>query len=119
MPSRDEIPNPKELEVLADMADLAFFQVDGNRDIVAVSPALERMTGFTVPASSKANTVSGLLMRGLQRIPEPGDVLEDQNFRFTVEDIKGRRVQSVRIDYLGEPESAEPEERAPEPAVGD
>ena len=28
------------------MADLAFFQVDQNRDIVSVSPALERITGF-------------------------------------------------------------------------
>ena len=41
------VPDPEELQVLADVADLAFFQVDENRDIVSVSPALERMTGFT------------------------------------------------------------------------
>ncbi len=40
------VPDPKELQVLADVADLAFFQVDENRDIVSVSPALERLTGF-------------------------------------------------------------------------
>jgi PAS domain S-box-containing protein len=41
-----DLPDPKELEVLADVADLAYFQVDENRDIVSVSPALERITGF-------------------------------------------------------------------------
>jgi PAS domain S-box-containing protein len=40
------VPNPRELQVLADVADLAFFQVDENRDIVSVSPALEQLTGF-------------------------------------------------------------------------
>jgi PAS domain S-box-containing protein len=42
----NKVPNPKELSVLADVAGLAFFQVDENRDIVAVSPALEEITGF-------------------------------------------------------------------------
>lgn len=68
---------------------------------------IERITGFTVPPTHKANTVSGLLMRSLQRIPETGDILEEQNFRFTVEDIKGRRVQRVRIEFLGEREASE------------
>lgn len=40
------VPNPEGLGVLAEVADLAFFQVDENRDIVSVSPALERITGF-------------------------------------------------------------------------
>ncbi len=40
------VPDPKELEALAEVADLAYFQVDENRDITAVSPALERITGF-------------------------------------------------------------------------
>jgi PAS domain S-box-containing protein len=35
------------LTVLAEVADLGFFQVDGERNIVDVSPALERITGFT------------------------------------------------------------------------
>ena len=40
------MPDPEGLGILAEVADLAFFQVDENRDIVAVSPALERITGF-------------------------------------------------------------------------
>jgi PAS domain S-box-containing protein len=31
---------------LADLADLAYFEVDGERNVVAMSPALERLTGF-------------------------------------------------------------------------
>lgn len=42
----DPLPDPETLGVLAEIADLAFFQVDENRDIVSVSPALERITGF-------------------------------------------------------------------------
>jgi PAS domain S-box-containing protein len=35
------------LSTLAEVADLGFFQVDGERNIVDVSPALERLTGFS------------------------------------------------------------------------
>ena len=79
---------------------------------------IERLTGFTVPQSYKANTVSGLMMRSLQRIPVTGDVLEEQNFRFTVEDTKGRRVQRVRIENLSEQRPAEPEADASDQAAG-
>ena len=41
------VPEPEQLRVLAEIADLAYFQVDENRDIVSVSPALEEITGFT------------------------------------------------------------------------
>jgi len=33
-------------DALADLADLAYFQVDADRNVVAMSPALERITGF-------------------------------------------------------------------------
>ncbi len=32
--------------VLADLADLAYFEVDAHRNLVSMSPALERLTGF-------------------------------------------------------------------------
>jgi PAS domain S-box-containing protein len=40
------VPDPADLGVLAEVGDVAYFQVDEHRDIVAVSPALERITGF-------------------------------------------------------------------------
>jgi PAS domain S-box-containing protein len=41
------LPDPKTVAILAEVADLGFFQVDGDRNIVAVSPAMERITGFS------------------------------------------------------------------------
>ena len=65
--------------------------------------------------AAKTHTVSGLLMRKLRRIPEEGDIVEDQGYRFIVESLKGRRAERVRIDKTetesvvgegdGEPES--------------
>jgi PAS domain S-box-containing protein len=40
------VPDPAALNVLADVADLGYFQVDQDRNLVGVSPALERITGF-------------------------------------------------------------------------
>jgi CBS domain containing-hemolysin-like protein len=37
-------------------------------------------------------------MRKLRRIPEEGDFVEDQGYRFIVESLKGRRAERVRID---------------------
>ena len=59
---------------------------------------VERLTDFSIPDSYRANTVSGLLMRKLRRIPEEGDFVEDQGYRFIVESLKGRRAERVRID---------------------
>lgn len=61
---------------------------------------LERLTGFAVPDTYRANTVSGLLMRKLRRIPEIGDIVEDQHYRFLVEELKGRRAERVRIELI-------------------
>ncbi len=61
---------------------------------------IERATGFTVPPSFHANTLSGFIMRRLKKIPERGDIVEDNEFRFTVEEIKNRRVEKIRIDSI-------------------
>lgn len=75
---------------------------------------VERDTGFTVPDTFEANTISGLLMAKLQRIPVAGDAVEDQGFRFTAEDIKGRRVQRVRIEQFEQPDEGADEGPAAE-----
>ena len=59
-------------------------------------------------------------MSKLQRIPEMGDIVEEEGFRFTVQDIKGRRVQRVRIDQLLEvPEVIPPETSSGVDSEGD
>ncbi len=37
---------PRSTTALAEMADLAYFEVDADRNVVAMSPAMERLTGF-------------------------------------------------------------------------
>lgn len=37
---------PRAVDALVDLGQLAYFQVDADRNVVAMSPALERLTGF-------------------------------------------------------------------------
>jgi len=50
--------------LLADLADLPYFRVDADRNVVAISPAMERLTGFT------AAEVMGRSCLMLNRCPE-------------------------------------------------
>ena len=47
VPSNGGRLHQASLSVLAEVADLGFFQVDGERNIIDVSPAMERITGFS------------------------------------------------------------------------
>ena len=46
------------------------------------------------------DTVGGLVMTRLGRIPENGDIVEYANARFVVERMEGRRVESIIITLL-------------------
>ena len=65
---------------------------------------VERMVGFTVDDAFNANTLSGLVMQRLEKIPDVGDTVDEPGYRFTVEKVKDRRVDEVRIDVLPKPE---------------
>ena len=41
------VPDPETLRVLGDLAGVAWFQVDGARNVVAMSPAMEALTGIS------------------------------------------------------------------------
>ena len=45
-------------------------------------------------------TVAGLLMNRIEKVPEPGDVLEIDGLRFTVESCEGKRVASVQVEIV-------------------
>lgn len=59
---------------------------------------VERETGYLVADAFDANTLSGLIMNQLQRIPAVDDVVTDGGFRFTVEAIKDHHVERVGIE---------------------
>ena len=61
---------------------------------------VERITGYVVADRLNANTLSGLFMTHLQRIPRAGDQIEDGGFRFIVSAVKDRRVDIVKIERI-------------------
>lgn len=67
--------------------------------------------------SQEVNTVGGLVMALLGRIPEAGDVVELNGIRFTVESVEGRAVESVCIElpepHKGDPTPSETQEEEP------
>jgi CBS domain containing-hemolysin-like protein len=65
---------------------------------------VERVIGFTVEDTFNANTLSGLIMHRLEKIPDIGDTVDELGYRFTVEKVKDHRVDEVRIDVLPLPE---------------
>ncbi|MCF7849588.1 MAG: hemolysin family protein [Kiritimatiellales bacterium] len=44
------------------------------------------------------DTLSGLVISLLKRMPVAGDVVQVHNLRFTVEKVRARRIESVRLD---------------------
>ncbi len=44
------------------------------------------------------DTVSGLVVSLLKRMPKPGDVAEVRNLRFTVEQVRSNRIESVLLE---------------------
>jgi len=59
---------------------------------------LERETSFQSDEQLNANTISGLMMSALERMPNKGDIVTLGDFRFTVLAMKNRHVESIRID---------------------
>ena len=56
------------------------------------------------------DTVGGLVFNTLEHVPVPGETLEIDRWRFTAEEIDGRRIRRVRVTVLAEPPSESPTE---------
>ncbi len=68
---------------------------------------LARATGLRLPPELDANTLSGLFMDRLARMPEPDDEILEGAYRLRVVGVEGRRVGLTVIDRLAGEESAE------------
>jgi CBS domain containing-hemolysin-like protein len=53
-------------------------------------------------------TVGGLVFTFLGRVPEPGDAVTSEGYRFTVERMEGQRIMSVLVRPVPEGEAAAP-----------
>jgi len=60
----------------------------------------QRLTGLTLPDNLDVNTLSGLFMQRLGRMPEVGDALIEGDFRLRAVSITNRRVGRIRIEHI-------------------
>ncbi len=63
---------------------------------------LEEITGLVVPDDGPYETLGGLVMARLGRIPAVGDAVEVAGVRLEVEQMAGRRVELLSVRRIGE-----------------
>ncbi len=68
---------------------------------------VQRATGLAVPPDLGANTLSGLFMQRLGRMPAAGDQITEQEYRLSVEAMKENRVDQVKLRKLSPHEIVE------------
>jgi putative hemolysin len=56
-------------------------------------------------------TVSGLIFSALGQVPKPGEVVERDGLRFTVEEVVNRRIKSLRVERIPPAEIGSPAEQ--------
>ena len=57
------------------------------------------------------DTVGGLMLDLAGRVPDPGDSVEVDGFRLTALDVRGRRIERVRIEATGAASDGDEEDR--------
>jgi putative hemolysin len=68
---------------------------------------LNRECNLLLPQNG-VDTVGGYVMELLGRLPRAGDTVADENCRFRVIRMAGRRVGALRVELRSDVESAEP-----------
>ncbi|MDU2596997.1 MAG: transporter associated domain-containing protein, partial [Dermabacter sp.] len=63
---------------------------------------IRRDMGVIVPESPDYETLGGLIMDRLERLPRVGDVVEVPGVRFAVTALDGRRVDTVDMKLLSD-----------------
>jgi putative hemolysin len=89
---RDEYDTESPVQMLKDGAML----VDAS---LAVRDLNEDYS-VDIPESNEYETLGGFLLSRMQRLPSVGDSYGTDNRRFTIANMKGRRILKVRIDSV-------------------
>ena len=69
--------------------------------------------GFDIPESNEYDTIGGFLISHLQRIPTVGDSYQSDSNKFTIVNMKGRRILKIKAEQIP-PSEFEKEEAASE-----
>ncbi len=76
------------------------YLVDASLPIEAVNEFL----GITIPESEESETLGGLVMEILGKVPEEGEAVHVNGYEVKVERMRGRRIATVRITVTGKGE---------------
>jgi len=87
----DEIEN--EFEIINENG---FWLAHGLSPLVDIQRALDN----DEIDDPNANTLSGLIMNALERLPVVGDIVQAHGYKFIVEQTKDNRVEKVRIELI-------------------
>jgi len=69
--------------------------------------------GFDIPESNEYDTISGFLISHLQRIPTVGDSYESETRKFTIVNMKGRRILKIKAEPVPAPAQEEKKQETP------
>jgi putative hemolysin len=58
---------------------------------------------FNIPESNEYDTLGGYLLSSFQRLPSTGDSLSTDSRKFTIVNMKGRRLLKIRVETLHAP----------------
>jgi putative hemolysin len=75
---------------------------DGSR-LIDASLAIRDLNedhGFDIPESNEYDTIGGFLISHLQRIPTVGDSYQTETTKFTIVNMKGRRVLKIKAEQI-------------------
>ena len=91
----DETDIEDEVATLSEI-DTGKWRADGLLSLTDI----ERAIGLSVAAELDANTLSGLFMQRLSRMPKAGDEIIEDEFRLTVESVNNNRVGQILVERL-------------------
>jgi len=81
-----------------------FEQIDENTYVILGRATIDEFNFITNASLSDeyADTLGGFIYGQLGRVPQPGEVVTDEEFEFTVEQVVARRIIKVKVRRLGE-----------------
>jgi len=101
----EEIVGEIHDETDTELPSIAIIPLDENSweaDGLASLTDVERMTGLMIADEPAANTLSGLFMERLARMPEPGDEISESGYLLHVLSNDENRVGKVHILFRGD-----------------
>ena len=92
-------------EIIYQRIDELNFVFDGKTLLNDVYRVLKMSTSTFEPVKGEAESLAGLFLELLGRLPEPGEELVYENYRFQAMSVNKRRIQEILITLPEPPES--------------